>query len=223
MAWNRKLLLLSSCLCLATLAPAPEAAAASQAAKAASHLKKAAKQQLKQLQAGTSGADAVTIAKEFIGPSGGLILDVKSTYSTPADIAAFVKHLRGEGINVFGVGTFKPEQLAALGEDTRKVTFFHGINDMESKASDLQPGADVMFNGGSLLEGGVDAVGRKVTEEATEVLLAAKDDAVASSAASRAALAGETADLLYHALVLLAERGVPPSEVIATLRARHGG
>lgn len=75
----------------------------------------------------------------------------------------------------------------------------------------------------SLLDGGVDAVGRKVTEEATEVLLAAKDDAVASSAATRDALAGEAADLLYHALVLLAERGLPPSTVIDTLRGRHGG
>jgi phosphoribosyl-AMP cyclohydrolase / phosphoribosyl-ATP pyrophosphohydrolase len=73
----------------------------------------------------------------------------------------------------------------------------------------------------SLLDGGVDAVARKVTEEATEVLLAAKDDAVASSPATRAALAGEAADLLYHALVLLAERGLPPTEVIATLRDRH--
>jgi phosphoribosyl-AMP cyclohydrolase / phosphoribosyl-ATP pyrophosphohydrolase len=74
-----------------------------------------------------------------------------------------------------------------------------------------------------LLDGGVDAVGRKVTEEATEVLLAAKDDAVASSAATRAGVAGETADLLYHALVLLAERGIPPADVIATLRDRHRG
>jgi phosphoribosyl-ATP pyrophosphohydrolase/phosphoribosyl-AMP cyclohydrolase len=73
----------------------------------------------------------------------------------------------------------------------------------------------------SLLDGGVDAAGRKVTEEATEVLLAAKDDAVASSAATREALAGEAADLLYHALVLLAERDLPPGEVLAALRARH--
>ena len=73
----------------------------------------------------------------------------------------------------------------------------------------------------SLIDGGVDAVGRKVTEEATEVLLAAKDDAVASSAATRDALAGEAADLLYHALVLLAERDLPPSTVIETLRSRH--
>jgi phosphoribosyl-ATP pyrophosphohydrolase/phosphoribosyl-AMP cyclohydrolase len=73
----------------------------------------------------------------------------------------------------------------------------------------------------SLLAGGVDAVGRKVSEEATEVLMAAKDDAAASSEASRTALAGETADLLFHALVLLAERGIQPAAVIDTLRARH--
>ena len=59
------------------------------------------------------------------------------------------------------------------------------------------------------------------------MLLAAKDDATAQAAASDrvatgAALAGEAADLLYHTLVLLAERGVPPSAVIDRLRARHG-
>lgn len=73
----------------------------------------------------------------------------------------------------------------------------------------------------SLLDGGVDAVARKVTEEATEVLLAAKDDAVGSTDATRDALAGEAADLLYHALVLLAQRDLAPSAVIDTLRARH--
>ena len=73
----------------------------------------------------------------------------------------------------------------------------------------------------SLLDGGVDATGRKVTEEATEVLLAAKDDAVASTNATRAALAGEAADLLYHALVLLAERDLAPADVIDVLRERH--
>ena len=77
-----------------------------------------------------------------------------------------------------------------------------------------------------LIDGGVDAVGRKVTEEATEVLLAAKDDAVAQSIgaprdATRAALSGEVADLLYHALVLMAERDLPPRDVIAVLQARH--
>jgi phosphoribosyl-ATP pyrophosphohydrolase/phosphoribosyl-AMP cyclohydrolase len=73
----------------------------------------------------------------------------------------------------------------------------------------------------ALLDGGVNATGRKVTEEATEVLLAAKDDAVASTDATRDALAGEAADLLYHTLVLLAERSVDPSAVLGQLRARH--
>ena len=81
-----------------------------------------------------------------------------------------------------------------------------------------------------LLAGGVDACGRKVTEEATEVLLAARDDAEAERAGAvdeaarlrlRAALAGEIADLLYHVLVLAAERDLPPAEIIDVLRARH--
>lgn len=67
-----------------------------------------------------------------------------------------------------------------------------------------------------LLDGGVDAVGRKVTEEATEVLLAAKND-------DPQALAGEVADLLFHTLVLLLERGVVPAEPLGVLRERHGG
>ena len=80
----------------------------------------------------------------------------------------------------------------------------------------------------SLLDGGVDAVARKVTEEATEVLIAAKDDAAAEAtgadrSSSSATLAGETADLLYHALVLLAERGQLPGSVLDALRTRHAG
>lgn len=79
----------------------------------------------------------------------------------------------------------------------------------------------------SLVEGGVDAVGRKVTEEATEVLIAAKDDAAAEASgsdrsATGEALAGEAADLIYHALVLLAERGAAPAAVVDVLRTRHG-
>jgi phosphoribosyl-ATP pyrophosphohydrolase/phosphoribosyl-AMP cyclohydrolase len=77
-----------------------------------------------------------------------------------------------------------------------------------------------------LLDGGVDAAGRKVTEEATEVLLAAKDDATAEAlgqdrTATRGALSGEAADLLYHALVLLAERGLSPAAALDVLRGRH--
>jgi len=77
-----------------------------------------------------------------------------------------------------------------------------------------------------LLEGGVDLAGRKVAEEATEVLLAAKNDEAAQAVGAertttQALLAGEAADLLYHALVLLAERDVEPADVLAVLRERH--
>jgi len=75
-----------------------------------------------------------------------------------------------------------------------------------------------------LLAAGVDGPARKVAEEATEVVMAAKDDATVPAServATMEALAGEVADLLYHTLVLLRERGLPPSAVIARLRERH--
>jgi phosphoribosyl-ATP pyrophosphohydrolase/phosphoribosyl-AMP cyclohydrolase len=77
-----------------------------------------------------------------------------------------------------------------------------------------------------LLDGGVDASGRKVTEEATEVLLAARDDAEAERAGAdrsvtRGHLAEEAGDLMYHTLVLLAERSVLPSDVLEVLLSRH--
>ena len=62
----------------------------------------------------------------------------------------------------------------------------------------------------NLFAGGVDRIGKKIGEEATEVVIAAKN-------ADRGELVWETADLLYHALVLLAERGVSLDQVGAEL------
>ena len=77
-----------------------------------------------------------------------------------------------------------------------------------------------------LMAGGVDQTGRKVVEEATEVLIAAKDDAAAerlgqAREATRSALSGELADLIFHALVLCAERSLDPDQAIRVLKARH--
>lgn len=75
-----------------------------------------------------------------------------------------------------------------------------------------------------LLEEGVDGPARKVAEEAVEVLMAAKDDAVREAAGEPRdlePLAGEIGDLLYHVLVVCAERGLPPARVIEVLRRRH--
>jgi phosphoribosyl-AMP cyclohydrolase / phosphoribosyl-ATP pyrophosphohydrolase len=70
-----------------------------------------------------------------------------------------------------------------------------------------------------LLEEGPDLPARKVVEEATEVLMAAKDHA--GGAADGARLAEEVADLVYHLLVLLRERGVDPAEVLDELGRRE--
>jgi phosphoribosyl-ATP pyrophosphohydrolase/phosphoribosyl-AMP cyclohydrolase len=57
-----------------------------------------------------------------------------------------------------------------------------------------------------LLHGGVDRICKKVGEEATEVVIAAKN-------AAPDELKWESADLLFHLLVLLAERGVTLDDV----------
>lgn len=70
-----------------------------------------------------------------------------------------------------------------------------------------------------LLEGGPDAPARKVGEEALEVILAAKDHA--AGAVDDRRVAEEMADLLYHLFVLAAERGIPPTEIMAVLAERR--
>jgi phosphoribosyl-ATP pyrophosphohydrolase/phosphoribosyl-AMP cyclohydrolase len=67
-----------------------------------------------------------------------------------------------------------------------------------------------------LLREGVDRIGRKIGEEAAEVIIAAKNR-------SADELAWEVADLWYHSLVLLASVDVDPELVWAQLRDRHSG
>jgi phosphoribosyl-ATP pyrophosphohydrolase/phosphoribosyl-AMP cyclohydrolase len=83
-----------------------------------------------------------------------------------------------------------------------------------SRATDPPPGS---YTAG-LLSGGVDACARKVVEEATEVAFAAKDHAAGRGGED--AVAAEAADLVYHLLVLLAERGVATSAVLDVLADR---
>ncbi len=66
-----------------------------------------------------------------------------------------------------------------------------------------------------LLEGGDDAILKKIGEEAVEVVLAAKG-------ADDDALVHEVADLVFHTLVLLGARDIPPARVAAELERRFG-
>ncbi len=66
-----------------------------------------------------------------------------------------------------------------------------------------------------LLSKGPDAILKKVGEEATEVVLAAKD-------ADRAKIVYETADLWFHTLVMLAHYDLRPQAVLDELARREG-
>ena len=62
---------------------------------------------------------------------------------------------------------------------------------------------------------GNDAILRKIIEEATETLLAAKDG-------DKLQIVRETADLWFHTLVMLSYHGLGPDDVLAELRRREG-
>ncbi len=62
---------------------------------------------------------------------------------------------------------------------------------------------------------GLNAILKKVAEEAAETLMAAKDGV-------REQVVYETADLWFHSLVLLAHLNIHPDEVLAELARREG-
>ena len=67
----------------------------------------------------------------------------------------------------------------------------------------------------SLLGKGRDAILKKIGEEATETVMAAKDG-------DRLRIVAEVADLWFHCLVLLARHGLGPDDVRAELARREG-
>ncbi|MDO9224818.1 MAG: phosphoribosyl-ATP diphosphatase [Pseudomonadota bacterium] len=62
---------------------------------------------------------------------------------------------------------------------------------------------------------GLDAILKKVAEEAAETIMAAKDGV-------REKVIYETADLWFHSLVLLAQQGIHPDEILNELARREG-
>ena len=65
----------------------------------------------------------------------------------------------------------------------------------------------------SLLDKGMNAILKKVGEEATETVIAAKED-------NDEQLVYETADLWFHTLVMLSARGLGPDDVMRELERR---
>ncbi|BDB25701.1 phosphoribosyl-ATP pyrophosphatase [Cupriavidus sp. TA19] len=70
---------------------------------------------------------------------------------------------------------------------------------------------------------GDDAILKKIGEEATETVMAAKDARAAGQSGSEAGkLVYEVADLWFHTLVLLANFGLGPDDVVNELARREG-
>ena len=66
-----------------------------------------------------------------------------------------------------------------------------------------------------LLAGPEDALLKKIGEEATETVLAAKGG-------DRLHLVQETADLWFHSMIVLARHGLGPGDVLAEMHRREG-
>ena len=66
-----------------------------------------------------------------------------------------------------------------------------------------------------LYDKGLDAILKKIGEEATEIVMAAKDG-------DSEKIVCETADLWFHTMVLLAQQGLGPEDVLNELDRRFG-
>lgn len=66
----------------------------------------------------------------------------------------------------------------------------------------------------SLFIKGTDRIAQKVGEEATEVVIASKND-------DKQKFISEMADLWFHSTVLLAQKGVTPDDIFEELEKRH--
>lgn len=70
-----------------------------------------------------------------------------------------------------------------------------------------------------LLHKGPDAFLKKIGEEATETVMAAKD---IDNGGDRAKLTNEVADLWFHSMIALAHYGLTPADVVNELARREG-
>nr|WP_093188593.1 phosphoribosyl-ATP diphosphatase [Thiocapsa sp. KS1] len=93
------------------------------------------------------------------------------------------------------------------------------MNDLLERLSDVLESRKGADPGSSYVAGlyakGLDAILKKIGEEATETVMAAKDGVPEK-------IVHEIADLWFHTLVLLAQQGLGPADVLAELDRRFG-
>jgi phosphoribosyl-ATP pyrophosphohydrolase/phosphoribosyl-AMP cyclohydrolase len=136
-------------------------------------------------------------------------------YDCDADVLLLRVHPAGPACHTGEVSCFYREmtanhQLSAA--DRRGQSF--SLNDLFAVICDRQEHPKTGSYTTRLFEQGEDEIVKKVGEEAIEVILAAKSQ-------GNARLIEEIADLTYHVLLLMAERGLTPVDVEDELARRH--
>jgi phosphoribosyl-ATP pyrophosphohydrolase len=86
------------------------------------------------------------------------------------------------------------------------------LSDVLESRKGADPGSSYVAG---LYAKGLDAILKKIGEEATETVMAAKDGV-------HEKIVHEVADLWFHTLVLLAQQGLGPADVLAELDRRFG-
>ncbi len=104
----------------------------------------------------------------------------------------------------------------ALMSDTDSLARLAAVIESRKPAHGGDPQASYVAR---LFHKGPDAILKKIGEEATEVVMAAKD---AEHGGDPARLVGEVADLWFHSMIALAQYGLAPADVVAELERREG-
>lgn len=101
------------------------------------------------------------------------------------------------------------------GEVNEGVGFLNHLDTLiKSRKSEVRSGSDQKSYVASLFEKGMNKIAQKVGEEAVETVIEAMDD-------QDDLFLNESADLLFHLMVLIQAKGFSLPEVVAILESRH--
>ena len=131
---------------------------------------------------------------------------VAVAYDCDADALLYRVHPHGPACHTGATSCFSGHVLLEAGDATEEGSFEGALAHLRATLAQRRSASPETSYTAKLLRDGVDRIAKKVGEEATEVVIAAKND-------DPAALAWEVADLFYHTLVLLEARGVTLDDV----------
>ncbi len=102
------------------------------------------------------------------------------------------------------------ENVIYESEDRNEFSLFSLMKLIEGRKTDKKEGSYTTY----LFEKGIDKILKKVGEESTEVIIAAKAD-------DKKETIYEVADLAYHVMVMMTEMGISIEDIHAELKSRH--